>query len=309
MSDKSTPSGSSKTEGLGIPALGGAAVAAVGAGLVVLSLFRGEGVPDWVRVTGIVLAAVGTYVFLSGGVERGHILEWVRAAALVLAVLLPVQWAIAQPFKIPSSSMEPTLHGKGNFVTDDRVLVNKWVYGVRVPFTNTRIWEGQDPQRWDIVVFHSAEKDAEHGTLVKRIVGLPGEDVLIRDGKVWVNGEALAPGDGLPEGQRYTADASMRYGVFDTPESMHVPEDHYLVLGDNSGNSRDGRYFGWLPKDHILGRVSNIWWPPSHWRDFTGFSGTWWGRLLLYGVPALLIGHEIWHFRRRRLEQRQSARA
>ncbi len=285
---------------MGIPAIGGVVLAAIGVGMVILGMVNGDLLPDWLRGLGIILGAMGTYVFLSGGVERSHVFEWMRAAALVLAVLLPVQWAIAQPFKIPSSSMEPTLHGKGNFLTDDRVLVNKWVYGLRIPFTNKRIWEGKDPERWDIVVFHSAEENARYGTLVKRIAGLPGEDVLIRDGRLWVNGKVVPWGQGMAKDQRYTTDPRMRYAVYETPQSMHVPEGHYLVLGDNSGNSRDGRYFGWLPKDHILGRVSNIWWPPAHWRDFTGFSRTWWGRLLLFGLPLLLAGNEIRHFFRRR---------
>lgn len=291
---------SSHPEPSGIPPFGGVVTAAVGAGIVLLAMVGHTAMPDWMRVVGVILGAMGVYIFLSGGLSRGHVLEWVRAAAMVLVILLPVQWALTQPFKIPSGSMEPTLHGTGNFLKDDRVLVNKWVYGLRVPFAKARLWEGKDPQRWDIVVFKAVEDEAAHGTLIKRVAALPGERVLIRGGKLFINGEPVPFPDGMPEDMYYTAHSGMRFGVHATPESMEVPEGCYLMLGDNSDNSRDGRYFGWVPKDNILGRVSCVWWPVWNWRDFTGFSRTWWGRLLLYGIPILLVAQEIWHFRRKK---------
>jgi signal peptidase I len=79
------------------------------------------------------------------------------------------------------------------------------------------------------------------------------------------------------------------YGVQEEDEYSVVPEDCYLVLGDNSGQSVDGRFFGWLPNDRIIGRTFCIWWPVSRWRDLTGFSQTWWGRGLLIGVPGLFL--------------------
>jgi signal peptidase I len=305
--------------------------------------------------------------------------ENVSGLLKLLIAFLVLQWLVVQQFSIPSGSMEPTLHGDPRFLRGDRVLVNKWVFGPRLPFSNTRVWDWKDPERWDIVVFHAVQENAEHGVLIKRVVGLPGEHVQIGDsGDLVIDGEVVEPPPDLrailhytrslsphamdvnhmlvglalrgipaPQLQRlpdvvrrdletirsrvtasgktelteeeiasllegvspvtvnvarsqlelqYQAQASQkpfRYGVSADPEYSVVPEGHYFVLGDNSGNSVDGRFFGWVPKDHILGRATSIWWPFTRARDFTGWTGTVWGKLILYGIPALWIGYEI----------------
>jgi len=300
---------------------------------------------------------------------RENLLSWAK----LIAVFLAINWLLVQPFRIPSDSMLPTLRG-GTFFGGDRVAVNKWIYGPRIPFTSIRLFHLVEPQRWEIVVFRSVQKEADHKVLVKRIVGLPGERVHIEPGKLFVNGELVEPPEELREDLHYTtqltaeqadvergvlecakhnripsvpnpqdpnyrqfmADVAMlhgdvrsldlddlheketaaliervhpttlnvmrelieinlaeehplRYGIRTEDEFAVVPEDCYLVLGDNSGNSGDGRHFGWLPNDHIVGRVFCVWWPLGRLRDFTGFSYTWWGRVLLYGIPAALI--------------------
>ena len=112
--------------------------------------------------------------------------------------------------------MFPALYGNEGFLRGDRIFVNKYHYGVRLPFNGFRIpftsidtwyaqkrlWKGNAPQRWDIVVFKANRVGLEKHTLVKRIVGLPGERVEIRDGKIWINGAAVeTPADGsLPAG-------------------------------------------------------------------------------------------------------------
>jgi len=114
---------------------------------------------------------------------------------------------------------------------------------------------------------------------------MPGERIHIAGGKVYVNGEALEIPDFMPEGQFYTSPDSrysnFKYGILEDDEYSLVPKGHYLLLGDNSDMSRDGRVFGWMPNEHIMGRVSCIWWPPPRWRDFTGFTGSWWWNTLL----------------------------
>lgn len=246
---------------------------------------------DMTTYGAIALCLSGAASWWLSGMPRDKAIEWLKSAGFALALALTIRWAVAEPYRIPSGSMETTLHGDPRFFAGDRVFVNKWVYGLRWPFLNARIWEGVKPQRWDIVVFKSNEEDAVHPTLVKRIVGLPGEHINIRDGKVYVNGEPLTVPESLPPDTYYTSSggglSSMRYGVSPEPEFSQVPEGHYLVLGDNSRQSRDGRYFGWLPEENIVGRVASIWWPVARWRDFTGFSDTWWWKGLLAMLAVL----------------------
>jgi signal peptidase I len=228
--------------------------------------------------------------------------EWVRSILIAVFIALMIRWPLIEPFRIPSGSMEPTLQDK------DRIFVNKWKYGVRypfngfrIPFTRTDIWfaDGRllpvsDPQRWDIVVFKAAVPGVPKHTLVKRLIGLPGERIHIEDGRIYANGEVLEPPEDMPD-IYYTSPipgtlSSMRYGIRTDDEYALVPEGYYLVLGDNSAFSADGRYFGWLPERNLLGPVTTIWWPVGRWRDFTGFSDTWWWRTLVAALAAYTIG-------------------
>ncbi len=245
---------------------------------------------------------LGAMVWLIGGFTRENALEWVKSICIAVGLALLIRWPIGEPFRIPSGSMEPTLRGDPRFGRGDRVWVNKFVYGVRwplnrthIPFTNVvikyanrRIWRGAEPQRWDLVVFKSVEKNAKHNTLIKRIVGLPGDRIHIANGKVYVNRKALELPDFMPDIQ-YTTPFGMTYGILEDDEHALVPEGCYLLLGDNSTHSRDGRVWGWLPNEHILGRAACIWWPPSRWHDFTGFSKAWWWRSLIALLGALLV--------------------
>lgn len=273
----------------------GATLAVLGGGMLLLHRFTGLDLPDWLYYCAVGALVLGMVEWALGRMTPEAAWDWNKSLIFALSLATLIRWPIAEPYRIPSGSMETTLHGDPAFGKGDRVFVNKWIYGVRYPFMNKRIWQGKAPERWDIVVFKSVEPDAEHPTLVKRIVGMPGDHFQIRGGQVYVNNEVLPIPDFMPEGQFYTAGHGMAYGVLPDPEFSMIPEGHYLVLGDNSANSRDGRYFGWLPNEHIVGRVASIWWPPPRWRDFTGFSSTlWWnGTLLLLGlyiVTRLFIG-------------------
>ena len=227
-------------------------------------------------------------------------LEWTRCIAVAVFLALLIRWPVAEPYKIPSSSMEPT------FVPGDRIFVDKHVYGLRwplngfrIPFTLKNMWysdgyiiDGKDVERWDIVVFKSIEEGAKHDTLVKRVVGLPGEKVLIgRDGHLYIDGEVMPLPDFMPEvrytlPQPYGNDPVQGYGMIADDEHSLIPEDHYLLLGDNSGYSRDGRWFGFMPKHHILGRVTSIWWPIKRQVDFTGYTQSmyWKGFWILFAI-------------------------
>ena len=236
--------------------------------------------------------------------------EWVRSIAIAVLLAMLIRWPVAEPYKIPSSSMEPT------FVPGDRIFVDKHVYGLRwplngfrIPFTRKTLWyaddyiiNGKDVKRWDIVVFKSVEEGAEHDTLVKRVVGLPGERILVRGGKILINGEAVLMPDFMPDLIDYTSTISRNgyltsngYGILDDDEHSLIPEGHYFLMGDNSNNSRDARWFGFLPKHHILGRVTSIWFPFDRWIDFTGYTQSmywrgFWVLLLLYTVWRSMLG-------------------
>jgi len=235
---------------------------------------------------------------------------WLRSILVAIFIALCIRWPVAEPFKIPSGSMEPTLHGDERFLKGDRIFVNKHAYGIRYPFNGFRfpftpnplwyadsmLWEGDDPERWDIAVFKSVEEGVAHDTLVKRIVALPGERVQIRQGKIEINGEPVEFPDYMPEEMYYTFEPrSNMYGIAPDEELSVVPEGHFFMLGDNSLHSRDGRWFGFVPKDHILGEVTSIWWPMSRWDDFTGYtSSIWWkgfwGLVATYILMRLTMG-------------------
>jgi signal peptidase I len=244
---------------------------------------------EWVWYTGIILSGLGIVLWIFSGMTRSQAIEWTKQGSLALLFALAFRWAVAEPYRIPSGSMQPTLDGHEGIGRGDRVFVNKWIYGVRYPFMNKRIWYGEAPQRWDMVVFKSVEENPLHSTLVKRIVGMPGEHIQIRGGQVYVDGAPLDVPDFMPADQFYTSGPGMLFGVRPEEEFAQIPEEHYLVLGDNSGHSRDGRYFGWLPNEHIVGRVASIWWPPRHWRDFTGFSQTWWWKTLIVVLVVWIL--------------------
>lgn len=264
---------------------------------------------------------------ITGPWTRENLFSWVKLIVLVLTVW----WIGIQPFRIPSGSMEPTLHGDPGFFVGDRVFVNKWIYGPRVPFTNTRIFRLGEPKRWDIVVFRSVEADDPRKILIKRVVGLPGERIHIKSGTLYVNGEPQKLPESMPDvyyvgeeppieqtvqailaekpsdpqtairqaqeiynrSMQMRARGLLKYGVMEDDQYALIPPDHYLMMGDNSANSQDGRYFGFVPHDHLLGRAFCIWWPFGHWRDLSGFTDTAVGLLLLIGIPGVLIGYEV----------------
>lgn len=258
------------------------------------------------------------------------LLRQARELAILLLVILTIKGCIVDQYSIPSGSMEPTLHGDPNMFKGDRVLTNKWIFGPRIPFTTMRLWEWYEPERWDIVVFKPPEGGSKHPRLIKRVVGLPGERVVLKDGRPYINGEKVPLGETMPEDfegywsyediqrgaqshpderarrafRQILSDYPPLYGSQVDEKYQLVPEDHFLLLGDNSLNSVDGRMFGWVHRDHLYGRASAVFWPLGHRRDFTGFSHTWWGKLLIYGIPLAIVLFEVRHWRKERAAKR-----
>jgi signal peptidase I len=178
------------------------------------------------------------------------IVDWVLTLSLAIVAVLAFQAEVAKPYRIPSASMEPTLHcarpvaGCHGRVAD-RVIANRLVYRF------------QDPQRADIVVFEAPAAvqtacPAGGGTFIKRIVGLPGEVVSMRNGRVYIDGVRLH------EPYLTAAYRGDESGVW-----PRVPAGSYFMLGDNRAESCDSRRWGVVPRDSIVGRAEVRYWPPN----------------------------------------------
>ncbi|MFH1594478.1 MAG: signal peptidase I [Candidatus Omnitrophota bacterium] len=174
--------------------------------------------------------------------------EWVKPILYALVIALFIRTFIAQPFKIPTSSMVPT------FKPRDRIFVNKFVYGARIPLLNMRLPKVREPKRGDIIVFRSPVEPKKF--LVKRLIGEPGDTVEIKGQHLRINGEDVEEPLILKSIIYYSRG---EYGAAGRP--VKVPKDSYFVLGDNSLNSVDSRYWGFVPAKNLAGRVFLIHWP------------------------------------------------
>jgi signal peptidase I len=164
---------------------------------------------------------------------------WIETGKTIfLSIFLAVgiQSFVARSYYIPSGSMLPTLQ------INDRLIVDKLSYR----FSN--------PVRGDIVVFDPPAKLGFKDAFIKRVIGLPGDRVEVKNGKVYVNDKALSE-KYIEEAPNYTWSSTSL-----TPDGI-VPEGHYLVLGDNRNNSYDGHYWGFIPKDRIVGKAVVRFWP------------------------------------------------
>lgn len=169
--------------------------------------------------------------------------------------------AVADYYTIPSGSMEPSLE------VGDRVGVTKMAYDIRVPFTMKKIMRLNEPERGDVVVF---ESDAAENRLIKRVIGLPGDIIAMKGERLYINGKAveykIEVSDvhgtlateylpGKAHFVKYAKNSNMRGSSFNP---VVVPEDKYLVLGDNRRQSADSRVYGFVPRSEIIGRADKV---------------------------------------------------
>ena len=176
----------------------------------------------------------------SRSIARSAWRENIESMLWAVALALVIRTFIIAPFKIPSGSMHPTL------LDGDRILVTKFLYRFR------------QPQRGEIVVFRYP--DDPKRPFIKRLVGLGGDHVEIKDGHLLINGQPPT----APELQQVTYYNQGPYGQ--EHEVVDVPKDNYFVLGDNSASSHDSRFWGFVPKRLLIGRAVCIFWPPRRLR-------------------------------------------
>jgi signal peptidase I len=208
--------------------------------------------------------------------------EWIEPFLIAAVVALFIRQFGVEAFKIPSGSMKPTL------TIGDHLLVNKFVYGPRIPFTDTRIYKGNDPKRGEIIVFKYPGDESKD--YIKRVVGLPDDKIEIRNGTLFINDQ---PVQVTPKGEyldkrevgdeTYDVKAKLLEEQLGTVKHnilyLHdqkgynfgpvlVPKDSVFVMGDNRDNSQDSRFWGFVKYNKILGRALIIYWSwdgPDRW--------------------------------------------
>jgi signal peptidase I len=211
-------------------------------------------------------------------------LDWTAGLFPVIIAVFFLRSFLVEPFKIPSGSMVPTL------LVGDLILVNKFTYGLRLPVINVKITEGNKPQRGDVMVFRYPPKPSLD--YIKRVVGLPGDEVAYLNKRLTINGK---PMDKEPVAEFFDEEHMRYYKQFEemlderkhrllndddrpafVPGADHfegrdqcsytvegvtckVPEGHYFMMGDNRDNSLDSRYWGFVPEKNIVGKAFFVW--------------------------------------------------
>ncbi len=184
--------------------------------------------------------------------KKSVIRDWAESIIIAFLLALVIRAFLVQAFKIPTGSMRMTL------IEGDLILVNKFIYGAKIPFTSLRLPAVRQPKRGDVVVFIYPEDKSKD--FIKRLVGLPGDIVEIKGGSVYIN-DKPAPEPIFNQIYYYNRGQLGLAG-----EKLVVPLDSYFVLGDNSATSKDSRYWGFVPKNNLLGQAMVIYWPPQRMR-------------------------------------------
>lgn len=200
--------------------------------------------------------------------------------AVAILIALTIRWGLMEAYVIPSGSMLPSL------LINDHIFVNKFVYGLRVPFTKNWLYKNNDPQRGEVIVFKYPEDPGVF--YIKRVVGVPGDKVLVENGDLYVNDDLVekqVPQEKKSEynwlldrdfngtlsshihweenldGKNYSVLLQKRRrGKVSGP--YYVPEDSYFVLGDNRDHSKDSREWqetNYVPRDNLVGRAMFVW--------------------------------------------------
>ncbi len=189
-------------------------------------------------------------------------IEYSRSFFPVLLFVLVIRSFIFEPFRIPSGSMMPTL------LQGDYIFVKKYSYGLRLPVVEKKIIETGEPNRGDVVVFRLPSEPSIN--YIKRVIGLPGDELVYQGHRLTVNGELVAvtadTANNSSSGQFIEQLGERQHAILVTnPHNAirdgryTVPEGHYFMMGDNRDNSRDSRFIGAVPESHLVGEAVRIW--------------------------------------------------
>lgn len=208
----------------------------------------------------------------------------------VLAIVFVLRSFVAEPFQIPSGSMEPGLI-KGDFI-----LVSKFHYGLRMPVFGFTLLPINKPEAGDVMVFFPPD-DSRY--FIKRVIGKPGDHIVYKNRQLTINGKAVptkeAGGKPVYNPEIYEAEESLPSStakvkwlvardrrtrqtiIWAGPEGeWHVPEGHYFMMGDNRGNSADSRAWGYVPEKNIVGKAEAVWMHWENWTDLPSFGRNKW---------------------------------
>jgi len=191
-------------------------------------------------------------------------IEFAGSMAPVLGLVLVLRSFVVEPFQIPSSSMVPTLK------VGDFILVSKWTYGIRLPVIRNKIIEINSPERGDVMVFFPPHEDRY---FIKRVIGLPGDEIHVLNGVLYINGdkmsqkiladEVAAPRSVVMTEELTGVEHAIQKRLLPTRLSQNftavVPEGHYFMMGDNRDNSSDSRVWGPVPEERIVGKAFARW--------------------------------------------------
>ncbi len=181
--------------------------------------------------------------------KKNIIREYVEAFAIAIVLALIIRAFVVQAFKIPSGSMIPTL------LVGDHILVSKFIYGVRVPFTDIKLFDFREPKREEVIVFIYPKDESKD--FIKRVIGVEGDKIAIKDKKLYINDElyddpygsykdhTIIPGHVQPR---------------DNFGPVVVPKDSLFVMGDNRDRSADSRFWGFVELNKVRGKAFLIYW-------------------------------------------------
>ena len=182
--------------------------------------------------------------------------EYAEAAAIAVLLALFIRTFVVQAFKIPSGSMEPTL------LVGDHILVNKFIYGIKIPFIRTTLVPISEPSHGDVIVFiYPVDKSKD---FIKRVIGLPGDTIRIEGKKIFINGKLYDDKHGFYRASSRGGNPGNLPGF----GPVTVPPKSYFVMGDNRDQSWDSRSWGYVPEESIKGKALIIYWSWPHWKRF-----------------------------------------